>query len=89
MTTCTRRSFTSVTAARAAHKKAGYRFRVYPCPECGSFHTTNVDKNGTSDMRPVKGARHGRARNPLELAPIRTFEQVVALAAEMRAQRAG
>jgi hypothetical protein len=29
--------------ARKAHRQAGYRLRIYECPDCGAWHATNAD----------------------------------------------
>lgn len=82
--TCAKRCFTSERAARKGHSRAGYRLRAYLCEECGFYHTTNMDKNGTSDYREApKPHRRGRGHT-YGLAPVMTLEELEARAAEMR-----
>ena len=81
--TCTKRSYESEQAAKKAHFRAGYRLRVYRCPECHAFHTTNADKTPRLDWRDAKPLRRRSART---LAPERTLAEVEAIAAQMRAR---
>lgn len=48
---CTKKTFTSIDAAKRAHRKASYRIRVYRCESCGAFHVTNDEKNGRARSR--------------------------------------
>jgi hypothetical protein len=42
---CTgKRGWPSADAAKLAHRGASWRVRVYPCRDCGQFHTANADK---------------------------------------------
>lgn len=41
---CGKRCFPSEKAAKAAHRKAGWRIRVYYCRDCRAMHVTNNDK---------------------------------------------
>lgn len=83
---CAKRRFSSEQTAKAAHRRAGYRLRVYRCDECRGYHTTNVDKNGP--MQPY-GAPHRRKGAHLKLAPVMTLEELEAAAAAKRAKYAG
>lgn len=42
---CDKRAYRSVGAAKRAHTKAGFRIRVYKCPDCGFLHATNAEKS--------------------------------------------
>jgi hypothetical protein len=48
------RGFDSEDHARAAHRKAGFRFRAFRCEGCGKWHVSADEKNGRR-----KGARRG------------------------------
>jgi hypothetical protein len=48
------RAFDSEDHARAAHRKAGFRFRAFRCEGCGRWHVSADEKNGRR-----KGARRG------------------------------
>lgn len=48
---CGKRAFVSLRAARDAHRRAGWRLRVYRCPDCGLLHVTNAEK-ATRRYRP-------------------------------------
>lgn len=76
--TCTKRSFDSVAAARRAHGKAGFRVRVYRCPNCPHYHVTNHEK-GDSWPPHVPGGEQDK-----RLAPAMTFEELQAEAARRR-----
>lgn len=80
--TCAKRRYASESAAHWAHRKAGYRIRVYRC-ECGWLHVGNADKTP-----PVQGFQPslGRSRKTYlhPEAPVLTLEQVQAIAAEKR-----
>ncbi len=81
---CDKRGFRSVAEARHAHRRAGYRLRVYRCPMCGDYHTTNADKHKQGGYQdPVRRTSGSRGR---ELAPTMTLEQ---LEAEARKRRGG
>jgi hypothetical protein len=41
---CGKRRFLSVLHARQAHRRAGYRIRVYRCEACRGYHVTAQDK---------------------------------------------
>jgi ssDNA-binding Zn-finger/Zn-ribbon topoisomerase 1 len=41
---CVKRPFASVKHARKAHRGAGYRIRVYACPDCRKWHVTASEK---------------------------------------------
>lgn len=41
---CRKRSFSTVAAARAAHRHAGWRVKTYWCETCRAHHVTNVEK---------------------------------------------
>lgn len=40
-----KRAYRSRRAAMAAHRRASYRVKVYPCTACGYFHCSNQEKN--------------------------------------------
>lgn len=42
---CRKRAYTSVRAARLAHRSAHWRLRVYRCESCGLYHVTNNEKH--------------------------------------------
>ena len=83
---CTKRGYSSEHAAMDAHKFAGYSLRPYLCHHCNRWHTANADK-GKAVSPTISGARHGRRRRVMELAPVRTLAEVEAIAARMRGQR--
>lgn len=81
---CKKRLFGSACAARQAHSTAGYRVRVYRCPDDAGYHVTASEKAGAHPPlrhdhvhRPTRGTRPG-------LAPVRTLAEVEALAAQKR-----
>ncbi|MBX3465318.1 MAG: hypothetical protein KF878_00280 [Planctomycetes bacterium] len=41
---CRKRAYTSVRAARLAHRSASWRLRVYRCADCLKFHICNQEK---------------------------------------------
>lgn len=41
---CRKRAYTSVRAARLAHRSASWRLRVYRCADCRKFHVTAQEK---------------------------------------------
>lgn len=43
-----KRTFRSERDARSAHRKAGYRIRVYRCDDCRFYHVTSHEKAGAA-----------------------------------------
>lgn len=41
---CLKRAYPSESSARRAHRRAGWRLRVYWCPRCYGYHVTNQEK---------------------------------------------
>lgn len=39
-----KRSYKSVTHARAANRQASFRMRAYICEDCGNYHICNEEK---------------------------------------------
>jgi hypothetical protein len=54
VTPCTKRPFASVHDARVAHRRAGFRVRVYRCPDCHHYHVTNNEKHFNSKIDKFK-----------------------------------
>ena len=42
--TCTKRAYASPSAARRAHRRAGWRVQVYVCNACRRYHVANDEK---------------------------------------------
>lgn len=57
---CGKRCFTSVKAARAAHKRARFRVRIYFCLACCAWHATNQDKHAHDGGGPRRALRKKR-----------------------------
>lgn len=41
---CSKRGYPTAHEARVAHRRAGFRLRVYTCPDCHAWHVTNAEK---------------------------------------------
>lgn len=41
---CFKRAYASEHDARCAHRRAGWRVKVYRCPQCKRFHVANKEK---------------------------------------------
>lgn len=54
---CGKRAYSSVRAARLAHRSADFRIRVYQCERCGRLHVSNPEKGG---RRRGRAAKHHR-----------------------------
>lgn len=82
---CSKRPFGSVHAARQAHNGASFRFRAYPCDECGGsvYHVANADKSTFQWEGDISGRSRIRRTNP-SLAPVRSLAEVEELARKMR-----
>lgn len=58
---CTKRPFDSEKHAKQAMRKAGFRIRVYWCPEHRSYHVTNNEKRHRAESDGDKyGSRFDR-----------------------------
>lgn len=82
---CAKKPYSSYSAARAALAGASFRFRAYACEECrgGVWHAANADKSTFQFEPDISGRSRIRRTNP-SLAPIRSLEEVRAIAAKMR-----
>lgn len=54
MAECTKRRFGGKHDARLAHRKCGYRLRVYRCQDCRGWHVTNSEKRHRAENRNEK-----------------------------------
>lgn len=43
-----KRAYRSARAAKAAHRKAHFRIRVYLCEDCGHYHVAAAEKEGAA-----------------------------------------
>lgn len=48
---CVKRRYLSAHEARIAQRRAGYRIRVYQCPDCRAWHATNNEKRHSAERR--------------------------------------
>lgn len=85
---CRKKPYCSRSAVLAAHRSAGFRYRAYQCPECsGLWHLTNADKSDFHWEPRLEGMHHVRRSGVLGLAPVRSLEELEAIAARMRGLR--
>jgi hypothetical protein len=82
---CGKRAYQSTRQAREAHRRAGYRLKVYRCDRGPAYHVANPEKASATTANLTILARRRSGPKPVPgLAPVRTLDEVRAIAAEMR-----